>query len=78
VSPEDGYHVRIGSAEYFDILFDNGKFEELDEKLKSKDPLKFEDTKKYKDRLKEVQDKTQLNDAIRTGIGKSKGKEVVH
>lgn len=77
VSPEDGYHVRIGSVEYFDILFDNGKFEELDEKLKSKDPLEFEDTKKYKDRLKEVQDKTQLNDAIRTGIGKSKGKEVV-
>jgi len=77
VSPEDDYHVRIGSAEYFDILFDNGTFEELDTKLKSKDPLKFEDTKKYKDRLKEVQAKTNLNDAIRTGIGKSKGKEVV-
>ena len=77
VSPEDDYHVRIGSAEYFDILFDNGKFEELDANLKSKDPLKFEDTKKYKDRLKEVQSKTNLNDAIRTGIGKSKGKEVV-
>ena len=77
VSPEDDYHVLIGSAEYFDILFDNGTFEELDTKLKSKDPLKFEDTKKYKDRLKEVQSKTNLNDAIRTGIGKSKGKEVV-
>lgn len=77
VSPEDDYHVRIGSAEYFDILFDNGKFEELDTKLKSKDPLKFEDTTKYKDRLKEVQSKTNLNDAIRTGIGKSKGKQVV-
>lgn len=77
VSPEDDYHVRIGSAEYFDILFDNGKFEELDTKLKSKDPLKFEDTKKYKDRLKEVESKTNLNDAIRTGIGKSKGKQVV-
>lgn len=77
VSPEDDYHVRIGSAEYFDFLFDNGTFEELDTKLKSKDPLKFEDTKKYKDRLKEVQSKTNLNDAIRTGIGKSKGKEVV-
>ncbi|MFO7745088.1 MAG: acetyl-CoA carboxylase, carboxyltransferase subunit beta [Psychroflexus sp.] len=77
VSPEDDYHVRIGSTEYFDILFDNGKFEELDTKLKSKDPLKFEDTKKYKDRLKEVEEKTGLNDAIRTGIGKSKGKKVV-
>jgi acetyl-CoA carboxylase carboxyl transferase subunit beta len=77
VSPEDDYHVRIGSSEYFDILFDNGKFEELDTRLKSKDPLKFEDTKKYKDRLKEVQEKTKLNDAIRTAIGMSKGKEVV-
>ena len=76
VSPEDDYHVRIGSAEYFKILFDN-EFKELDEKLNAKDPLKFEDTKKYKDRLKEVQDKTKLKDAIRTAVGKSKGKEIV-
>ncbi|MFN2260478.1 MAG: acetyl-CoA carboxylase, carboxyltransferase subunit beta, partial [Psychroflexus sp.] len=76
VSPEDDYHVRIGSAEYFQILFDN-EFKELDEKLNAKDPLKFEDTKKYKDRLKEVQDKTKLKDAIRTAVGKSKGKEIV-
>ena len=48
VSPEDDYHVRIGSKEYFEILFDDNKFTELDEKLSSKDPLKFEDTKKYK------------------------------
>ena len=46
VSPEDGYHVRIGSKEYFEILFDDNKFKELDEGLTSKDPLKFEDTKK--------------------------------
>ena len=52
VSPEDDYHVHIGSKEYFEILFDNGKFEELDIKLKSKDFLKFEDSKKYIDRLK--------------------------
>ena len=45
VSPEDGYHVRIGSKEYFEILFDNNEFKELDEDLTSKDPLKFEDTK---------------------------------
>ncbi|MCO4822810.1 MAG: acetyl-CoA carboxylase, carboxyltransferase subunit beta [Flavobacteriaceae bacterium] len=77
VSPEDGYHVRIGSNEYFDILFDEGKFKEFDIKLTSKDPLKFEDTKKYPDRLKAAQEKTKLIDAVRTGVGKSKGKDLV-
>lgn len=77
VSPEDGYHVRIGSKEYFEILFDDNKFKELDKNLKSKDPLKFEDSKKYIDRLKEAQDKTGLNDAVRTAVGKSMGKDLV-
>ncbi len=77
VSPEDDYHVRIGSKEYFEILFDDNKFLELDPKLTSKDPLKFEDTKKYSDRLKAAQKKTGLKDAVRTAIGKSKGKDLV-
>jgi acetyl-CoA carboxylase carboxyl transferase subunit beta len=77
VSPEDDYHVRIGSKEYFEILFDNNKFTELDAKLTSKDPLKFEDTKKYVDRLKAAEAKTGLKDAVRTGVGKSLGKDVV-
>jgi len=77
VSPEDGYHVRIGSREYFELLFDNNEFEELNEKLTSKDPLKFEDTKKYPDRLKAAQEKTKLNDAVRTAVGKSNGKNIV-
>ena len=76
VSPEDGYHVRIGSKEYFDILFDD-KFKELDANLTSKDPLKFIDNKKYSDRLKEATKKTNLKDAVRTAVGKSKGKEIV-
>ncbi len=76
VSPEDDYHVRIGSKEYFEMLFDDNKFKELDEKLTSKDPLKFEDTKKYNDRLKAAQKKTGLNDAVRTAIGKSLGKDL--
>ena len=58
VSPEDGYHVRIGSKEYFEILFDDGKFTELDAGMQSKDPLKFEDTKPYTDRLKAGQKKS--------------------
>ena len=58
VSPEDDYHVRIGSKEYFEILFDDNKFKEFDKNLTSKDPLNFEDTKKYVDRLKEAENKT--------------------
>lgn len=77
VSPEDGYHVRIGSREYFQILFDDNKFKELDANLDSKDPLKFEDTKKYPDRLKAAQEKTNLKDAVRCAVGKSKGKNLV-
>ena len=77
VSPEDGYHVRIGSKEYFEILFDDNEFEELDKNLTSKDPLKFEDTKKYTDRLKAAQEKTGLKDAVRTAVGKSMGEDLV-
>lgn len=77
VSPEDDYHVRIGSKEYFQILFDDNKFKELDAKLSSKDPLKFEDSKKYTDRLKAAQKKTGLKDAVRTAVGKSLGKDLV-
>ena len=60
VSPEDGYHVRIGSKEYFEILFDDNKFKELDANLISKDPLKLVETKKYTDRLKAATEKTNL------------------
>ena len=77
VIPEDDFHVRIGSKEYFEILFDNNEFKELDAKMTSKDPLNFVDTKKYSDRLKDVISKTGLNDAVRTGVGKSKGKDLV-
>ena len=77
VSPEDGYHVRIGSKEYFEILFDDNKFKELDANLTSKDPLKFEDTKKYPDRLKAAEEKTKLKDAVRCAVGKSKGNDLV-
>lgn len=77
VSPEDDYHVRIGSKEYFDILFDNGEFTELNPDITSKDPLKFEDTKKYVKRLKEAQSKTNLTDAVRTAVGKSYGEDIV-
>ena len=72
-----GYHERINASGYFAIIFDDGKFKELDSKMESKDPLKFEDTKKYKDRLVQSKEKTGLKDAITTGYGKIEGKPLV-
>ena len=77
VCPEDDYHVKIGSKEYFEILFDNNKFEEMDTLMTSANPLKFEDTKKYSDRIADSQKKTGLKDAVRTAHGMSKGKPLV-
>jgi acetyl-CoA carboxylase carboxyl transferase subunit beta len=71
------HHERIGSEEYFHILFDGGKYTELDEKLTSGDPLHFEDTKKYVDRVKATQKNTGLFDAIRTAKGKLDGQDLV-
>jgi acetyl-CoA carboxylase carboxyl transferase subunit beta len=73
-----GYHEKIGSEEYFSILFDDGKYTELFPNLESADPLHFTDTKKYTDRLKASQEKTKLKDAIRTATGKiNKSKAVI-
>lgn len=71
------HHERIGSEEYFQILFDDGKYKELNAKITSGDPLKFEDTKKYTDRIKSTQKKTGLKDAIRTAKGKIDGEDIV-
>ncbi len=70
-------HERIGSEEYFQILFDEGKYKELDAKLSSGDPLNFEDTKKYTDRVVSTQKNTGLSDAIRTAVGKLDGHDFV-
>jgi acetyl-CoA carboxylase carboxyl transferase subunit beta len=71
------HHERIGSEEYFNILFDEGKFTELDAKLTSGDPLKFTDTKDYVSRVKATQKSTGLVDAIRTAKGKVDGLDLV-
>lgn len=76
VSPEDGYHVRIGSAEYFELLFDNNQFKELDADLTSADPFEFVDTKAYPARIEAVQQKTGLKDAVRSAVGKMNGIEL--
>jgi acetyl-CoA carboxylase carboxyl transferase subunit beta len=72
-----GYHLRIGSKEYFSVLFDNNEFTELFENLRSGDPLEFKDNKDYTERLKESYAKTGLNDAIRAGQGKVNGEDLV-
>ncbi len=77
VSPEDDYHVRIGSKEYFEILFDNNEFIELDPAITSADPLKFTDSKPYPSRIKATQEKTDLKDAVRTAHGKISGMPIV-
>lgn len=77
VCPEDDYHVRIGSKEYFEILFDDNKFTELDTDLESGDPLTFKDTKKYPDRIVAGQKKTGLKDAARSAVGKINGLDLV-
>ncbi|GAA4307577.1 acetyl-CoA carboxylase, carboxyltransferase subunit beta [Compostibacter hankyongensis] len=70
VCDQCNYHNRINSAEYFDILFDEGKFTELFEKLAPKDELGFKDLKPYKQRLKDAQKKTGRKDAMTVGAGK--------
>lgn len=70
---DDGYHVRIGSREYFEILFDNDEFEELNPELESADPLSFTDSKPYTKRIEAGQKKTGLKDAVRTARGKMNG-----
>jgi len=77
VSIEDGYHFKIGSKEYFSIIFDDNKFTELDADMTSKDPLKFSDTKSYQNRLAASQKKSNLKDAVRTAYGKTSGQPIV-
>ena len=73
-----GYHEKIGSEEYFGILFNDNKYTELNPELSSADPLGFSDTKKYTDRLIASQEKSKLKDAIRTAYGKiNKEKAVI-
>jgi acetyl-CoA carboxylase carboxyl transferase subunit beta len=64
------HHEKIGSAEYFALLFDDQKYVEIAGDLIAGDPLQFEDTKKYTDRLAKTRQDTGLNDALRAAEGK--------
>ena len=71
------HHHKIGSEAYFEILFDDNKFIEINPNLRSGDPLSFTDTKKYTDRLEDSIKKTGLNDALRTAYGKVNGNDIM-
>jgi acetyl-CoA carboxylase carboxyl transferase subunit beta len=77
ICPKCGYHVRIGSHDYFDILFDDGEFEELFLSLKSYDFLDFSDLKPYTDRLQDAYEKNRVSEAITVAHGKITGKDLV-
>ncbi len=76
VCAECGYHERINSQEYFDLLFE-GQFMEMFDNIVSSDPLTFSDTKKYTDRLEDAYTKTGLKDAIRVALGKINDNDLV-
>jgi acetyl-CoA carboxylase carboxyl transferase subunit beta len=77
VCPSCDYHYKIGSKEYFEILFDDNKFTELDANLISDDPLNFVDSKPYTNRITESIKKSGLKDAVRTAYGQSNGRKIV-
>jgi acetyl-CoA carboxylase carboxyl transferase subunit beta len=77
VCPKCSYHHRIGSSEYYEILFDNNEFTELFDNIRSKDFLGFTDLKPYQQRLEETWTKTSLQDSMRVATGKIEGQEIV-
>ncbi len=77
VTPTEGYHSRIGSKEYFSIIFDKNKYQTIAPELESGDPLKFVDTKKYSERLVATKKKTGLKDAMEAAFGRTNGQPLV-
>ena len=77
VCPKCNHHHRIGSSEYYEILFDEKEFEELFDNIRSKDFLGFTDLKPYQQRLEETWSKSELKDSMRVATGKVGGHDLV-
>ena len=77
ICPKCNYHHRIGSHEYYEILFDNNEYQELFANIRSKDYLGFTDLKPYKKRLEDIWAKNDLTDSMRVGVGKVAGNDLV-
>jgi acetyl-CoA carboxylase carboxyl transferase subunit beta len=73
VCPSCDFHFRISSQKYIDLLLDDGELEAFDASLSSKDPLKFKDSKRYPDRIKQAQQKTGKVEGVTSGLGKIEG-----
>ncbi|MCA6440279.1 MAG: acetyl-CoA carboxylase, carboxyltransferase subunit beta [Sediminibacterium sp.] len=77
VCPKCNHHHRIGSEEYYDIIFDNKEYTELFDNIRSKDALGFTDLKSYQKRLDDIHAKTDLKDSMRVAVGKVNGEAIV-
>jgi len=73
VCPECGHHIRVHSDERIRQLIDPNTWRAFDTDLQATDPLKFRDRKSYSDRLRDMQAKTKLLDAVQTGVGRLDG-----
>jgi len=76
VCPKCNYHFRIRYKDYLELLLDPGEWKEYDRNIVSADPLRFKDSKRYPDRIRDARKKTELSDAVVCGIGKIGGREV--
>jgi acetyl-CoA carboxylase carboxyl transferase subunit beta len=72
-----GYHFRIKSLDYVEMLLDEGKFEEFNTRIAPIDFLRFKANKRYSDQIKDAIKKSGVNDAVRTGFGAIFGHPVV-
>jgi acetyl-CoA carboxylase carboxyl transferase subunit beta len=77
VCPKCHHHHRIGSEEYYEIIYDNNEYGELFTNIRSKDYLGFTDLKPYQKRLEDIWAKTDLTDSMRVAIGSVNGKDIV-
>lgn len=77
VIPSSGFHMKISASERLGYLFDDGEYETLEQPKVSQDPLKFRDSKKYTDRLKDYRARTGLEDSIINGVGHLHGQQIV-
>ena len=76
VCPECDYHYRVFSDERIAQLIDADTWQSLNEQIAPKDPLRFRDRKAYSDRLRDMQNKTKLNDGVQTGVGQINGEDI--
>ncbi|KEC71926.1 acetyl-CoA carboxylase subunit beta [Rhizobium leguminosarum bv. phaseoli CCGM1] len=77
VIPASGYHMKMPAKARLADLFDNGEYESLPQPKVAQDPLKFRDSKKYSDRLRDSRVKTEQEDTILAGLGKVRGLKLV-